>query len=84
MARTLRYHGKTCHKKGEQETRGKISINNPLELRSEEADNRSVIGYWEGDTVAGKTGLSCLIDRSTFALPFSKKGHEKDSGLCKG
>lgn len=61
MARKLRHRGKTRRKKGEQETRGKIKISNPIELRPEEANNRSVIGHWEGDTVAGKTGSSCLI-----------------------
>ena len=61
MARKLRRHGKNCHKKGEQETRGKIRFSNPIELRSEEANNRNMIGHWEGDTVAGKTGSSCLI-----------------------
>lgn len=61
MARKLRHHGKTRLKQGEQETRGKIRISNPIELRPQEANNRSVIGHWEGDTVAGKTGSSCLI-----------------------
>lgn len=61
MARKLRHHGKTCHKKGEQETQGKIRISNSIDLRPEEANNRSVIRHWEGDTVAGKTGSSCLI-----------------------
>ena len=85
MARKLRHHGKTRHKKGEQETRGKIRISNPIELRPEEANNRSVIGHWEGDTVAGKTGSSCLItltDRHSRYL-LAKKVQKKPAAFVR-
>ena len=61
MARKLRHHGKTRHKKEAQKTRGKIRISNSIELRPEEANNCTVIVHWESDTVVGKTGTSCLI-----------------------
>lgn len=61
VARKLRHRGKTRHRKGRVETRGKIKISNRIEDRPEEANNRSCIGHWEADTVAGKTGSSCLI-----------------------
>lgn len=61
LARKLRHRGKTRHKKGQIETRGKIVISNPIELRPKEADKRQEIGHWESDTVAGKTGSECLV-----------------------
>ena len=61
MARKLRHRGKTRHKKGEEDRRGKIQISHPIDERPEEANNRKELGHWEGDTVAGKTGGSCLI-----------------------
>lgn len=61
MARKLRHRGKTRHTKGKEETRGKIKISHPIEERPEEANQRTVIGHWEADTVAGITGSSCLI-----------------------
>lgn len=85
IARKLRHRGKTRHKKGEQETRGKIKISNPIEQRPEEANNRSVIGHWEGDTVAGKTGSSCLItltDRHSRYL-LAKKIRKKTAALVR-
>ena len=85
MARKLRHHGKTRYKKGEQETRGKIRISNPIELRPEEMNNRSVIRHWEGDTVAGVAGSSHLITltyrHSRYLL--AKKVQKKMTALCK-
>lgn len=86
MVRKLRHHGKTRHKKGAQETQRKIRISNPLELRPEEANSRSVIGHWEGDTVAGKTGSSCLItltDRHSRYL-LTKKVQKKRAAFVRG
>ena len=85
MARKLRHHGKTRHKKGEQETRRKIRTSNPIELHPEEANSRSVIGHWEGDTVAGKTGSSCLItltDRHSRYL-LAKKVQKKTAAFVR-
>ena len=61
IARRLRHRGKTRHRKGTEETRGKIRISNPIEERPAAANDRSELGHWEADTVAGKTGSSCLI-----------------------
>ena len=61
VIRKLRHHGKTRHTKGHQETRGKIVISNKIADRPEEANTRKIIGHWEADTVAGKTGSACLV-----------------------
>lgn len=59
--RKLRHRGKTRHTKNHQEKRGKIVISNRISDRPKEADDRNVIGHWEADTVAGKTGSACLV-----------------------
>jgi len=59
--RKLRHRGKTRRRKGTVETRGKIVISNRIQERPQEAANRQVIGHWEADTVAGKTGSACLV-----------------------
>lgn len=59
--RKLRHKGKTRHTKNHIEKRGKISVTHTIHERPVEANNRSVIGHWEADTVAGKTGKACLI-----------------------
>lgn len=59
--RKLRHRGKTRRLKGTTETRGKIVISNRIQQRPKEADSRQVIGHWEADTVAGKTGSACLV-----------------------
>lgn len=59
--RKLRHRGKTRRRKGTLETRGKIVISNRIQERPNEADERQVIGHWEADTVAGKTGSACLV-----------------------
>lgn len=61
IARKLRHRGKTRHTKNHQETRGKIKVSNSIHDRPLEANNRSTIGHWEADTMAGKTGSSCLV-----------------------
>lgn len=38
-----------------------MDISNPIEERHQEANERSTFGHWEADTVAGKTGSSCMI-----------------------
>ena len=59
--RKLRHRGKTRHTKEHTEKRGKIVISNNLSERPAEADSRSRIGDWEGDTVAGKRNGPCLV-----------------------
>ncbi len=61
IARKLRHRGKIRRRKGEEETRGKLRISHPIEERPHAANDRSELGHWEADTVAGKTGSSCLI-----------------------
>jgi len=61
VVRKLRHRGKTRHKKGNEERRGKIVISYPIEERPEGAQNRTELGHWEADTVAGKTGSSCMV-----------------------
>lgn len=71
VIRKLRHHGKSRHKKGRTETRGKIRISNDISKRPAGAENRSRRGHWEGDTVAGKVGRACivtLVDRKTRYL----------------
>ena len=66
IVRKLRHKGKRRKRKGETETRGKIPISNPIEMRPAEANNRSCPGHLEADTVLGKRGGQCvvtLIDR---------------------
>lgn len=59
--RKLRHRGKTRRRNGTIESRGKIVISNRIQERPQEADDRLVIGHWEADTVAGKTGSACLV-----------------------
>lgn len=76
----LRHRGKRRHTKGFVETRGKIPISNDIADRPEAAENRSRIGDWEGDTVLGKDGKSCLVtlvDRSSRYLLSSKAAYKK-------
>ena len=61
VIRKLRHRGKTRRRKGTVEARGKIVISNPIQARPQEADTRQIIGHWEADTVAGKTGSACLV-----------------------
>ena len=83
VARKLRHRGKTRHHKGLEETRGKIKISNPIEERPEEAEKRSCIGHWEADTVAGKTGSSCLITLTDRCSRFLLTKHiSKKTSKC--
>lgn len=59
--RKLRHRGKTRHTKDHTEKRGKIVVSNELKDRPKEADDRSRIGDWEGDTVLGKRSGPCLV-----------------------
>lgn len=61
IVRKLRHKGKSRHSKGYVERRGKYPVSHPIEERPEEANNRSQLGHWEGDTVLGKSGSSCMV-----------------------
>ena len=81
--RKLRHRGKTRHTKRFEETRGKIVVSNELSKRTAEANDRSRIGDWEGDTVAGKKSGPCLVtlaDRMSRFLLSMKA--EKKSSIC--
>jgi len=60
-SRKLRHRGKRRKKREAEETRGTFKITNSIHDRPQEANERSVIGHWEADTVLGKHGKSCLI-----------------------
>lgn len=69
--RKLRHKGKSRHTKNHIEKRGKISVTHTIHERPAAANNRSTVGHWEADTVAGKTGRACLVtltDRKTRYL----------------
>jgi IS30 family transposase len=61
VIRKLRHRGKTRHTKSHEERRGKIRISNDISQRPAGAANRSRLGHWEGDTVAGVKGKACLV-----------------------
>ena len=61
VARKLRHRGKTRHKQGNEERRGKIAVSHAIEERPDGAQRRTELGHWEADTVAGKSGSSCMI-----------------------
>ena len=71
-ARKLRHRGKTRRRKGTEERRGKNVVSHSIEERPDEARHRTELGHWEADTVAGKTGSSCMITladrKSRFVL----------------
>ena len=51
---------------------GKISISTLIHEKPEDANNRTRIGDWEADTVAGKTGKACLVTLTDRYSRFSK------------
>ena len=79
--RKLRHRGKTRHTKDHTEKRGKIVVSNELKDRPEEANGRTRVGDWEGDTVLGKCDGTCLVTlvdrKSRFLL--SRKSAKKSS-----
>ncbi|MGO1492689.1 MAG: IS30 family transposase [Ruoffia tabacinasalis] len=85
LVRSLRHRGKTRHTKHHIERRGKIQISNTIHERPATANDRSEIGHWEADTVAGKTGGACLVtltDRRSRYL-MSGKIEKKRSELVR-
>ena len=81
VIRKLRHRGKTRHTKGYVENRGRISISHTIHERPEDGNNRTRIGDWEADTVAGKTGKACLVtltDRYSHFLKIQKVAVKKN------
>lgn len=70
----LRHRGnRRLSKEGER--RGKITSAVSITERPQEAENRTRVGDWEGDTVMGKKGTGCvltLVDRKTRLLVAGK------------
>lgn len=83
--RKLRHKGKTRHKKGIQDTRGKIRISNELEKRPKSALERKVIGHIEADTVVGKHNGACIVTMVDMTSRFllGGKATKKDSDSVK-
>lgn len=81
--RKLRHRGKTRRRKEEIEKRGRIAVSNTIHQRPKEAFNRQVIGHWEVDTVAGKTGSACLVTITDMCSRYllSEKISKKNSQL---
>ena len=76
----LRHRGKARHTKDYVENRGKIPISHIFHERPEDANNRTRIGDWKADTVAGKTGKACLVtltDRYSRFLKIKKVAVKK-------
>lgn len=78
--RKLRHRGKSRHTKGYVERRGQIVISHDIDERPAVANERSRLGDWEGDTVAGITGKACLVtlvDRKSRFLIGGKASEKK-------
>lgn len=83
--RKLRHRGKTRHKKGMQDARGKIRISNELEKRPKSALERKTIGHIEADTIVGKRGGACVVTMVDMASRYllGGKAKKKDSDSVK-
>ena len=78
--RKLRHRGKSRHTKGYVERRGQIVISQDIDERPAVANERSRLGDWEGDTVAGITEKACLVtlvDRKSRFLIGGKASEKK-------
>lgn len=74
----LRRKGKKRRKNGEKNKQSKFPISYTIDQRPEEAETRAVLGYWEGDTVAGKKGFASVVtltDRKSRYLLACKVGN---------
>lgn len=60
-AARLRHGGRRRKRRDGSEPRGKIKVSHELSECPAEADARSRVGDWEGDTVAGRAGGACLL-----------------------
>lgn len=57
----LRRGGRRRRRGDGPELRGRIKVSHEVSERPPEADARSRVGDWEGDTVAGRAGGPCLV-----------------------
>lgn len=77
----LRHRGKRRRRNGApKDGRGRIPIDHRIGERPAEADQRTEIGHWEGDTVLGKAGGPCLValtDRKSGLEAGGKAGAKK-------
>lgn len=75
VVRKLRQHGKRRRKRTKEERRGKFATSHDIQERPIGAQERTVIGHFEADTVVGRQGKSCLVtmvDRKSRYLVCSK------------
>ncbi len=71
MCRRLRHRGKRRHARGSEERRSKIGATHEISGRPPEAEGRTRIGDWEGDTVVGRAGgprLVTQVDRASGCI----------------
>lgn len=61
FTRFLRRKGKKRKKNGAENKQGKIQVRYTIHQRPSQADDRSELGHWEADTVAGKRGTGCIL-----------------------
>lgn len=71
MRRRLRHRCKRRHARSSEERRGRIRATHEISERPPEAEGRTRIGDWEGDTVVGRAGgprLVMQVDRASGYL----------------
>ena len=80
-ARNLRHKGKTRHKKGHEERRGKICISNELSARPRAANHRRRLGNWEVTPLQEKRDGHVLSHSLTerAALPLAARRTKKSA-----
>lgn len=78
----LRRKGKKRRKNGAEHRQGKYAIPFTISQRPKEAEDRSVLGYWEADTVAGTKGSASVLTlterKSRFLLACKIDQHTAD------
>ena len=95
MARKLRHHGKTRHKKGEQETRGKIRISNPIAVSYTHLDvykrqDNTLVGWREDFHMSFETPVPAQVEALAYLRrqaerterPLRVAGHSKGGNLA--
>lgn len=80
----LRRGGRRRRRGDGPELRGRIKVSHEVSERPPEADARSRVGDWEGDTVAGRAGGPCLVtmvDRLSGYLAGGKAPSRRRGGV---
>jgi IS30 family transposase len=79
----LRRKGKKRRKNGEEHKQSKFRIPYTIAQRPAEAEDRSVLGYWEADTVAGTKGSASVVTlaerKSRYLLACKLDRHTADA-----